>query len=183
MPGAPPLRRPSTHARHETSLRKTLSRSAWNRRPGSALPPGTAHAARREPGPRDPCPDGEANRNGTPRAPLQLPTHRRRSGPSLTGGCVSARLDRYYGRLRLPPGTTRPLPGVNRRQDPPPDGAITAAYRAGKGRPVPAVTLGTFRTPYAGEFSRLHSRLYTASMASALISGAGLPCPTRNMDL
>src|SRR5438874_10458651 len=37
MPGAPSLRRTATHARHKTSLRKTLSRSAWNRRSGSAL--------------------------------------------------------------------------------------------------------------------------------------------------
>lgn len=28
---------PATHARHMTSLRKTLSRNAWNRRPGSTL--------------------------------------------------------------------------------------------------------------------------------------------------
>jgi Helix-turn-helix of DDE superfamily endonuclease len=34
---APSLRRTITHARHKTSLRKTLSRNAWNRRPGSAL--------------------------------------------------------------------------------------------------------------------------------------------------
>jgi hypothetical protein len=40
-------------------------------------------------------------------------THERSSGPSLTGGSVSARLDRYYGRLRLPPGT-RSLPGSRR---------------------------------------------------------------------
>ena len=36
-PPPPSLRRTSTHARHNTSLRKTLSRSEWNRRPGSAL--------------------------------------------------------------------------------------------------------------------------------------------------
>lgn len=37
MPGAPLLRYTATHARHTTSLRKTLSHNAWNRRPGSAL--------------------------------------------------------------------------------------------------------------------------------------------------
>ena len=37
MPGAPLLRRTMTHARHRTSLRMTLSVSAWNLRPGSAL--------------------------------------------------------------------------------------------------------------------------------------------------
>ncbi len=45
--------------------------------------------------------------------PFAAPTHKRSSGPSLTGGCVVRRLDRYYGRLRLPPGT-RPLPGSRR---------------------------------------------------------------------
>jgi hypothetical protein len=37
MPGAPLLRRTAYHARHKTSSRQTLSCSAWNRRPGSAL--------------------------------------------------------------------------------------------------------------------------------------------------
>ena len=37
MPGAPLLLRTMTHARHRTSLRRTLSYSAWNLRPGSAL--------------------------------------------------------------------------------------------------------------------------------------------------
>jgi hypothetical protein len=37
MPGAPLLARTATHACCRTSLRKTLSISAWNRRPGSAL--------------------------------------------------------------------------------------------------------------------------------------------------
>src|ERR1035438_8599889 len=34
----------------------------------------------------------------------------RSSGPSLTAGSVVLRIERYYGRLRLPPGR-RPLPG------------------------------------------------------------------------
>ena len=37
MPGAPLLRRTATHARHRTSLRRILSYSAWNLRPGPAL--------------------------------------------------------------------------------------------------------------------------------------------------
>jgi hypothetical protein len=37
IPGAPLFRRTAAHARHRTSLRMTLSCSAWNRRPGSAL--------------------------------------------------------------------------------------------------------------------------------------------------
>ena len=40
----------TAHARRSTSLRRTLSYSAWNLRPGSALAdPGTAHAARHGP--------------------------------------------------------------------------------------------------------------------------------------
>src|SRR4029077_19075879 len=37
MPGAPLFRRTAAHARHKTSLRRILSYSAWNLRPGSAL--------------------------------------------------------------------------------------------------------------------------------------------------
>ena len=37
IPAAPSFRRTFAHARHKTSLRKILSRNAWNRRPGSAL--------------------------------------------------------------------------------------------------------------------------------------------------
>jgi hypothetical protein len=37
MPDVPLLARTATHARHSTSLRQTLSYSAWNLRPGSAL--------------------------------------------------------------------------------------------------------------------------------------------------
>src|SRR6266542_3593338 len=37
MPGAPLLLRTATHPRHNTSSRQTLSISAWNLRPGSAL--------------------------------------------------------------------------------------------------------------------------------------------------
>jgi hypothetical protein len=65
---------------------------------------------------------------------------------------LSARVDRYYGRLRRPPGPP-PLPGstpvIGR-------GAPTAPspQTAGPGRasPVPAATLRAFRAPYAGEF-------------------------------
>src|SRR5438094_8414858 len=37
MPGAPRLQRTCSHARCKRSLRQTLSYSAWNLRPGSAL--------------------------------------------------------------------------------------------------------------------------------------------------
>jgi hypothetical protein len=64
---------------------------------------------------------------------------------------VSTRFDRYYGRLRRPPGT-RPLPGSPPvigqgllRRSPQPAGP-------GRASPVPAVTFCTFHALYAGEF-------------------------------
>ena len=62
---------------------------------------------------------------------------------------LSARLNRYYGRLRRPPASD-PLPGVTGYRTPR-SGSKSAGHRAGKGLPVPAATLDTFRAPYAGE--------------------------------
>ena len=45
--------------------------------------------------------------------PFAAPTHTQSSGPSLTDGCAVRQLNRYDGRLRLPPGT-RPLPASRR---------------------------------------------------------------------
>ena len=65
---------------------------------------------------------------------------------------LSARLDRYYDRLRRPPGP-RPLPGdhpvIGRAAS-----GSTCPQAAGPGRasPVPAATIRTFRAPYAEEF-------------------------------
>ena len=41
-------------------------------------------------------------------------TRERSSGPSLTAGCVVLRLDRYYDRLRLPPGARSHFPAPHR---------------------------------------------------------------------
>ena len=47
---------------------------------------------------------GGTSTDGTHRAPPDNTAHRRSSGPSLPAGCVVLRLNRYYGRLRRPPG-------------------------------------------------------------------------------
>src|SRR5580704_18996712 len=63
MPGAPLLLRTMTHARHRTSLRRTLSYSAWNLRPGSALAArysACCKARTGSRGTRDPCAAGLA---------------------------------------------------------------------------------------------------------------------------
>ena len=84
---------------------------------------------------------------------------------------MSARLNRYYGRLRRPPSsppTSRCRPVI--RRDAP------AALRRLPGRggppqfPPPPSERSAPHTP--GSPSRLHSRLFTASMAFTLISGA-----------
>ena len=69
---------------------------------GRPWPPGKAHAARLGPCPLGHPRAGLANEGTHQPFPL---THGRSSGPSLTGGCVVRRLDRYYGRLRRPPGS------------------------------------------------------------------------------
>lgn len=63
---------------------------------------------------------------------------------------LSNRLNQYYGRLRHPPDsppTSRPTPVIGQR-------TTTGPQPLGSGRvsPVPAVTIHTFHTPYAGEF-------------------------------
>src|SRR5688572_24857756 len=104
MPGAPSLRRTATHARHKTSLRRTLSRSAWNRRPGSALAARySARCKARTGSTIDPPAAGLAETALT--GPL-LNTTRIDEAAALPSPAVvlSARLDQYYDRLRRPPG-------------------------------------------------------------------------------
>jgi hypothetical protein len=92
----------------------------------------------------------------------------RSSGPSLPAGCVVLRLDRYYGRLRLPPGT-------------PPASRLHTGYRAalvgghrepasaGEGLPSSRRHLLNVPRPLTPESpSRLPSRVFTASMAFAV---------------
>ena len=122
MPGAPLLLRTATHARHRTSLRLILSYSAWNRRPGSALAARYSACCKARTGsagtPRpDPFAAGLAL-TGTHRAPSSqhcAPT-KQRPFPS-PAVLLSAWLNRYYGRLRRPPGqhsTSRREPVIGR---------------------------------------------------------------------
>src|SRR5512133_3121928 len=152
MPGAPRLRRTNSHARSSTSLRETLSYSAWNRRPGSALAARYSACCKARTGSSTSDPDavGLATRALTGPS-LSRSAHRRSSGPSLTGGCVVRSAQPV---LRPPPTPTRPAPTSRRA---PVIGrhasGSTTPQPAGPGRasPVPAVTIRTFRTPYAGE--------------------------------
>src|SRR5512132_3170806 len=64
---------------------------------------------------------------------------------------LSRGFKRYYGRLRLPPGTTpasRLIAGYRARRS---DGHPQTAG-PGRASPVPAATIRTFRALYAGEF-------------------------------
>src|SRR5215472_3323355 len=113
MPGAPLFQRTMTHARHKMSLRKTLSNSAWNRRPGSALAARYSACCKARTGSPDTAGDpfaaGLAETALTGPLPTTLRTDEAAALP-ITAGCVVLRLNRYYGRLRRPPGQ-RPLPG------------------------------------------------------------------------
>src|SRR5512142_3448772 len=107
MPGAPLLLRTLAHARHRTSLRLILSYSAWNRRPGSALAARYSACCKARTGSRATARDPEAA--GLALTALTGPLlHITRIGEAaalpITAGCVVLRLNRYYGRLRRPPG-------------------------------------------------------------------------------
>src|SRR5690242_19811425 len=108
MPGAPLFRRTAAHARCKTSLRWTLSYSAWNLRPGSALAARySACCKARTVSAGTPRPDPEAA--GLALTALTGPLlHLTRTDEAaalpITAGCAVLRLNRYYGRLRRPPG-------------------------------------------------------------------------------
>jgi hypothetical protein len=93
--------------------------------------------------------------------------HRRSSGPS------------HHRRFCCPPGSTgttaasdahpasHPLPGVTGYKTPRSGSTIPQATGPGRASPVPAVTIDTFRAPYAGE-----------SFAAALPGSSPLPWPS-----
>jgi hypothetical protein len=105
--------------------------------------------------------------------------HRRSSGPSLTGGCVVRSAQPV---LRPPPTPTRPAPTsrcapvighhASGSSTPQPAGP-------GRASPVPAVTIRTFRTPYAGEFlAAAFQGLHRFRGLHRGSRGSALPCPT-----
>ena len=176
MPGAPLLLRTATHARHRTSLRQILSYSAWNLRPGSALAARYSACCKARTGSAGtPRPDPEAA--GLAMTALTGPllgntAHRRSSGPS------------HHRRFCCPAGSTgttaasdahpasNPLPGVTGYRTPR-SGSRSAGCRAGEG--LPSSRRHPRYVPRPIRRGVLHgcaSRLYTASMAFTLNSGA-----------
>ena len=174
MPGAPSLRRTWLHARCSTSLRWTLSYSAWNRRSGSALAARYSACCRAR---------TASSRRSTPGAGL---AHTALTGHSLStcawtkqrpfpspAVVLSVRLDRYYGRLRRRPGRS-PTSRLDTGYRTPRSGA--SPQSPGRGRPPLFPPSPSQRsapsTPRSS--SRLNSRLCTASMAFTLKDGARL---------
>src|SRR5882672_1030310 len=118
---------------------------------------------------------GGTSRNGTHRAPSYHHTHRRSSGPSLTGGCVVRPAQAVLWPPPTPfrlPLTSRRVPVIERRAS---GGATHADHRAGEG-------LSSSRRHYPNVPSPLRRgvhrgctfRIFTASMAFALRVGARL---------
>src|SRR5690348_17404758 len=98
MPGAPLFARTATHARCRTSLRQTLSYSAWNLRPGSALAARYSACCKARTGSRD-TPDPEAAGLAETALTGPLLTGMRTDEAAalpITAGCVVLRLNRYY---------------------------------------------------------------------------------------
>ena len=96
------------HARCRTSLRWTLSYSAWNRRPGSALAARYSACCKARTGSAGTNPAAAGLVTWTLTEPFHNSnTHRRSSGPSLTGGYVVRSAQAV---LRPPPTPTRHTP-------------------------------------------------------------------------
>src|SRR5690348_11827545 len=173
MPGAPLLRRTPAHARRRTSLRRILSYSAWNRRPGSALAArysACCKARTGSPATGDPFAAGLALTALT--GPLQT-TLRTDEAAALPSPQVvlSRRSNRYYGRLRRHPASPL-LPGPAGYRTPR-SGDNTAGHRAGEGLPRSRRHPRYVPRPLRrGVPHGCASRLYTASMAFTLITRA-----------
>jgi len=174
MPGAPALRRTCPHARCRTSLRWTLSYSAWNRRPGSAL------AARYSACCKARTASSSRSIPGVGLAQTAL------TGHSLSTCTWTKQRPFPHRRLCCPPGSTgttaasdavpagRPLPGstpVIERHAPP----TSTSHRAGDGLPCSRHhRLSVPRPLRRGVLHGCTSRYFTASMAFALKDGARL---------
>ena len=171
MPGAPLFWRTATHARCKTSLRRTLSYSAWNLRPGSALAARYSPCCKARTGSAGIAPRTDPEAAGLALLALTGPLlHITRTDEAaalpITGGYAVRPAQPV---LRPPPTPTRPavhFPGspVIGRHAP-----VTTPQVTGPGRasPVPAATLDTFRAPYAGEF-----------LTAALPGSSPLPWPS-----
>ena len=183
MPGAPLFARTTAHARCSTSLRLTLSYSAWNLRPGSALAARYSACCKARTGSAgtsrpDPFAVGLAFTALT--GPLHNSTaHRRSSGPSLTAGCVVRSAQAV---LRPPPTPCWQVAHfplrVIRRHAP---AATSAGHRAGEGLPSSRRHYRYVPRPIRrGVLHGCASRLFAASMAFTPISkSSALPCPAR----
>src|SRR5215471_15017034 len=184
MPGAPLLLRTMTHARHRTSLRRTLSYSAWNLRPGSALAARYSACCKARTGsagmvPADPDAAGLALTALTGPLLTTLRTDEAAALP-ITGGSAVRPAQPV---LRPPPTPTRPaihFPVPAGYKTPCSDDS-SAGHRAGEG--LPSSRRHHQYVPRPIRRGVLHgraSRLFAASMAFAPISrGSALPCPPR----
>lgn len=105
--------------------------------------------------------------------PLTDVLRRRCSALPSPAVLLSIRVDRYYERLRRPLGTlpTSRLVTVIGLRAP----ALSAAAGPGRASPVPTATFRTFRAPTPRSPSRLHSRIFTASMSFTRSNGLGTP--------
>ena len=173
--GCAVVTRTATHPRHRTSLRKTLSHSAWNRLRDRPWPSGTACAAGHAPHP--------AENFGCRRTSRRIGTHR---APPSTQHASTKQGSFPHRRLCCPAGSAvlRPPPTPTR---PAPTSRLVTGYRS---RRPPGL-----RSQWAGEglsSSRRHYlhvprplrrgirhgctfRIFTASMAFALLLRARHP--------
>ncbi len=151
MPGAPLLRRTATHARHKTSLRKTLSRSAWNRRPGSALAARYSACWKARTGSRNDPEAAELAITALTGPLLHTTRVDEVAALPITGGSVVRSAQPV---LRPPPTPSRPAihfprSSVIGRHAP---ATPSAGHRAGEGLPSSRRHYLNVPRPYAGEF-------------------------------
>ena len=131
-PGGAWLAATSTHARHITSLRATLSKRAWNRRVRSCLALRYEHTLKSSNGVQAiGLPDGPSRYLGThQRSSLQRRASMKQ-GPFARGGLCCPARRHYYDPLRLPLGC-RPLPGVTGYRT----GTLPSPQDRGRGGPL-----------------------------------------------